>query len=90
MSGKGDESGGFLKSVKEFIYGAAVHDSARYALRTRAGMEHLFILVTMGDMLGVPIVPPYYSLRLLPYAVPRIKSWKHRMLRERDLTDAFV
>jgi hypothetical protein len=26
-------------------------------------MEHLFILVTMGDML-VPLLPPYYSLRL--------------------------
>ena len=26
-------------------------------------MEHLFILITMGDMLGVPILPPYYSLQ---------------------------
>jgi hypothetical protein len=51
-------------------------------------MEHLFILVTMGDMLGVPILPPYYSLRLLPYAVPQIATWKRRMLREKDLTDA--
>ena len=33
-------------------------------------MEHLFILITMGDLLGIPILPPYYSLRLLPYVVP--------------------
>ena len=51
-------------------------------------MEHLFILITMGDMLGVPILPPYYSLRLLPYVVPQISTWKRRMLREKDLTDA--
>jgi hypothetical protein len=51
-------------------------------------MEHLFILTTMGDMLGVPILPPYYSLRLLPYSVPQIATWKRRMLREKDLTDA--
>ncbi len=51
-------------------------------------MEHLFILTTMGDLLGVPILPPYYSLRLLPYVVPQIATWKRRMLREKDLTDA--
>ena len=64
------------------------HDMTRSALRTRASMEHLFILITMGDMLGVPILPPYYSLRLLPYVVPQIATWKRRMLREKDLTDA--
>ena len=25
------------------------------------------MLVTFGDMIGVPIMPPYYGLRLLPY-----------------------
>lgn len=74
--------------LKEVTYGMAAHDMTRYALRTRASMEHLFILTTMGDMLGVPILPPYYSLRLLPYAVPQIATWKRRMLREKDLTDA--
>ena len=53
------------------IYGMAAHDMSRAALRTRASMEHLFILITMGDLLGVPVLPPYYSLRLLPYVVPR-------------------
>ena len=79
---------GAVSALREITYGMAAHDMTRYALRTRASMEHLFILVTMGDMLGVPILPPYYSLRLLPYAVPQIATWKRRMLREKDLTDA--
>jgi hypothetical protein len=79
---------GIVGKLKDVTYGMAAHDMTRYALRTRASMEHLFILVTMGDMLGVPILPPYYSLRLLPYAVPQIATWKRRMLREKDLTDA--
>jgi hypothetical protein len=79
---------GFMKKLREITYGMASHDSTRYALRTRASMEHLFILVTMGDMLGVPVLPPYYSMRLLPYATPQIATWKRRMLREKDLTDA--
>jgi hypothetical protein len=81
---------GILKNVEEVIYGMAAHDMSRYALRTRASMEHLFILITMGDLLGVPILPPYYSLRLLPYVVPQISTWKRRMLREKDLTDAMA
>jgi hypothetical protein len=78
------------KSAIEFIYGMAGHDMTRFALKTRGSMEHLFILITMGDLLGVPILPPYYSLRLLPYVVPQISTWKRRMLRERDLTDALA
>jgi len=84
------KKGGFLQAVKEIIYGMAAHDSARFAMKTRASMEHLFILITMGDMLGVPILPPYYSLRLLPYVVPQISTWKRRMLREKDFTDGLA
>ncbi len=90
MSKEEKKKGGFFQAVKEFVYGVAAHDSARFALKTRASMEHLFILITMGDMLGVPILPPYYSLRLLPYVVPQISTWKRRMLREKDLTDALA
>ena len=79
---------GFLGKARKVAYGMAAHDMTRYAMRTRASMEHLFILVTMGDMLGVPILPPYYSMRLLPYVVPQISTWKRRMLREKDVTDA--
>lgn len=79
---------GFVGKFREVTYGMAAHDMTRYAMRSRASMEHLFILITMGDLLGVPILPPYYSLRLLPYVVPQIATWKRRMLREKDLTDA--
>jgi hypothetical protein len=84
----------FLSRLKQnfmdYIYGMATHEQTRFALKTRGSMEHLFILITMGDLLGVPILPPYYSLRLLPYVVPQIATWKRRMLREKDLTDALA
>jgi hypothetical protein len=80
----------FGLGMRDFLYGMAGHDMTRFALKTRGSMEHLFILITMGDLLGVPILPPYYSLRLLPYVVPQIATWKRRMLRERDLTDALA
>ena len=83
-----EEKKSLLENLKSVLYGMAGHDMARYALKTRGSMEHLFILITMGDLLGIPILPPYYSLRLLPFIVPLINNWRRRMLRERDLLDA--
>jgi hypothetical protein len=87
MTAEPKKRGGVLKVFRDVVYGMASHEMTRHAVRTRASMEHLFILITMGDLLGVPIPPPYYSLRLLPYVTPQVAGWKRRMLRERDLTD---
>lgn len=69
------------------IYGMTMFEVVRHLRSQRAHLEHLFVLISFGDLLGVPILPPYYNLRLLPYIVPLIQKWKLRMLRERDLTD---
>ena len=50
---------GLLGVLKDIVYGMSSHEMARHAVRTRASMEHLFILITMGDLLGIPILPPY-------------------------------
>ncbi len=77
-----------LQAFRKMVYGMAAHEIVLSAVRLRADMEHLFILVTMGDLIGVPVLPPYYSLRLLPYVVPNIARWKRQMLRERDFVEA--
>lgn len=74
-------------ALGEFIYGAAAYDMVAYAVRVRSSLESLFLLVTFGDLIGLPVLPPYYSLRLLPYVVPQIATWKRRLLRERDFTE---
>jgi hypothetical protein len=71
----------------EVFYGMTVYDMVRELNKARASSEHLFVLTVFGDLLGVPILPPYYSLRLLPYIVPSLDTWRCSMLRERDLTD---
>lgn len=87
MKDKKKESGGFLGAAKGIFYGLAAHGHVTAALKTRMHLEHLFMFITVGDMLGIPVLPPYYSLRILPYAVPNIKAWKMRLARERDFTD---
>jgi len=75
------------RAFGQVIYGMAIHDMVRGLNKARGSLEHLFILMVFGDLLGVPILPPYYSLRLLPYIVPTIDTWRRSMLRERDFTD---
>lgn len=76
-----------LRTLIEVLYGMAVHDQVRALARQRGMLEHLFVLISFGDLLGVPVLPPYYSLRLLPFVVPSINNWRRRMLRERDVLD---
>lgn len=76
-----------LRAIREFFYGLYAYEFERQALEMRGELESVFLFVTLGDMLGVPIIPPIYSLRVLPYAVPSIQGWKRRVLRERDLSD---
>lgn len=73
-----------MKALREFLYGLFGYETAQQALEIRSSMERLFLLVTFGDMLGLPIMPPYYALRLLPFVTGSIKGWKRQLLRERE------
>lgn len=77
----------FIRAASEVWYGMTAYEFVISLRRRRAYLERIFVLVIFGDLLGIPILPPYYSLRLLPFVVPSINRWKYSMLRERDLVD---
>ncbi len=87
--GGGDDSTpvarGWRQALREFIYGMTAYEFVQQALEMRASMQKLFLVGVFGDMLGVPVLPPYYGLRLLPWVVPEIEAWKREVLREREL-----
>lgn len=76
-----------VRAVREILYGMSTYEWVRGLQRERGEVERLFILVTFGDLLGLPILPPYYTMRLLPYIVPVIHRWRRSLLRERDWSD---
>ena len=78
---------GSPKVVREIIYGLLFHEVVLVTKKERGHMDNLFMLVIFGDLIGLPLLPPYYSLRLLPHIVPSLETWKRRILKERDLTD---
>lgn len=76
---------GWDQTLREFLYGMTTFEFVQQALEMRASIEKLFMVGVFGDMLGVPILPSYYGLRLLPWVVPEIEAWKREVLREREL-----
>ena len=75
------------KVVGEVMYGLLLHETVLTVKKERGHLDNLFMLVMFGDFIGLPMLPPYYSLRLLPHIVPSLETWKRRILRERDVTD---
>ena len=82
-----EKKSGRWQAIREFLYGMFGMEIAEHALEMRASLESIFMLGTVGDMIGIPVLPPYYSLRLLPHLIPNITTWKRRVLREREFTD---
>ena len=78
-----------LQTIREVLYGMTVYDWVRELDKARNEHNRLFTMIVFGDLIGVPILPPYYTLRLIPYIVPNLEGWRRSMLRERDFTDLF-
>jgi hypothetical protein len=79
--------GRWLGFVRDFFYGMTAHELDIELKRERGHLDHLFMCILFGDLVGLPLLPPYYAMRLLPYVIPTLQTWKRGVLRERDITD---
>lgn len=89
LEGLGSRLQGWVHTLREILYGMTVYEWVREFEKARGEVERIFALIVFGDLFGIPILPPYYVLRLLPYIMPRLEGWRRSVLRERDLTDLF-
>jgi len=64
-----------------------VFELQKELMKEKGNLNNLLLIIIFGDLLGLPIFPPYYSMRLLPYIIPHMDKWKRGLLREKDLTD---
>jgi len=77
----------FKKTISEFFYGMTTYEWVELARKERLDLEHLFILLSFSDILGLSLPTNYYSFKFLPYIIPELNIWKRRMLRKRSLLD---
>jgi hypothetical protein len=72
------------QAINDFIYGLTGFQFVHHAREMKHEAETLFFLVTLGDLVGLPIMPPVYSLRLLPSVAPEIVKWKYQLAGKKE------
>ena len=81
------KQGKFFQGVKDFLHGLLLHGMVSGVYEKKAELEDIFMLFTLGETIGVPVFPGFYSLRLIPYYAARFPRWKKKILKPRDLLD---
>ena len=75
------------KVLKEVFFGMTAYELELELKKEKGDLNKLLMLMIFGDLAGLPLFPPYYSMRLLPHIIPFYATWRRSVLRERDITD---
>lgn len=78
--GRGDP----LQSMKHFLYGLTGYPFVHHAFEMKRETESIFMVLTLGELVGIPVMPPIYTLRLLPYLAPDVQKWKRQLARRKE------
>jgi hypothetical protein len=91
-SNSGHSWWGSLKDrFEDFLLGTALSwVMVPYTIRKGKELERLFALIASARLHGLPILPPVYELKLLPYLTPSLLNWRrmsafYRVLEGADL-----
>jgi hypothetical protein len=76
-------------NLDAFFLGAAMSwVMAPPTIQQRKELEHIFALEVGSRLMGLPLLPGMYSLRLLPYLVSSLLYWKRMTGFDRALEGA--
>lgn len=77
----------FLEGLKDFLSGFLFGGLISGARVEKGRLEDLFRLLTLGEVMGIPFMGNYYTLRFLPFQVQGFSAWQKRMIKPKDLLD---
>lgn len=77
----------WLNTIKMYVKGFFLHGFLDGINAQKRRLDEAIIFCLFGQFIGVPGLFNYYHLRLLPYYIGQLHSWKRRVLRERDFFD---
>ncbi|MFN3805260.1 MAG: hypothetical protein ACK4SY_09405 [Pyrobaculum sp.] len=73
------------EKIRDFFYGLLFLDLYRETAKVELQYKTLVNLLVFGDFIGVPMLTTYYSLRLLPYALPQLAELRREVAAEKDV-----
>ena len=69
-----------IDTIKSVLYRSA----SEYLEEETEEMEHLFALLSLGFLVGYPVIPPSLSLKLMPYLEKEVALLLDRAYRLDD------
>ncbi|MEM0485106.1 MAG: hypothetical protein QW434_10485 [Pyrobaculum sp.] len=76
-----------MKAIRDFFFGLLFLDLYRETAKLHRQTRFLIEILVFGDLLGVPFLTTYYSLRLLPYIYPTISEIRKEAVKEHEIFD---
>ena len=77
----------WLKTVGGYLNGFFLYGLARGLYEKRRSLDMLIMTSVFGRTIGFPHLFNYYHLRLMPFYMRFLGTWKRNVLRERDAFD---
>lgn len=77
----------FLGKVKQFFWGFMFFEWYHELQHERAKYNDVMNLILFGELIGIPLMNSTIGLRLLPFVLPELQSWKHRQLEEHEIIE---
>ena len=74
-------------ALRQAAWGLWVFDTYDVVETEARHQQDAFDLMTMGDMVGIPLMNTTTGLRLLPYVMDSLPGFKARSLREHEVPD---
>ncbi len=73
--------------LKEMLWGLFFYDLYIEQMKLRVRYNDAVNVLVFSEQLGIPLMNSYVSMRLLPYFVGELESWKRREMREKDFLE---
>lgn len=71
--------------IQDFFFGAMTFEMYRESIHLAKLYNDTVELLLLGHFVGIPFLPNYYTLKLLPYIVDRQNTFKKQTLTEKDI-----
>lgn len=76
-----------IQVARQFLWGFFYFEMFHELQKEKARYSDAVNLVIVGELLGLPLMSSVITLRLLPYLLPELDSWKYRQLSEADIIE---
>ena len=76
-----------IQGARQFLWGFFYFEMFHDLQKEKARYSDAMNVVIVGELLGLPLMISVITLRLLPYLLPELDSWKYRQLSEADIIE---